>query len=150
MHTEETVVVGDSANLASVSMFHACRSELPYDNDGLALVHLSGVLVGSGRNDLGQADRYPDVSMCIVRRRISVVLRGRLILDIMRRRRTVLLKGAPVRPGHCQHLKHAEQSETLTGQELVQAYQQLNVGVGRLWYLCRFVNSHALPIHVAS
>jgi hypothetical protein len=105
MHTEETVVVSDSANLARVSMFHVCRWELPYDNDGLALVLLSGVLVRGGRNDLGQADRYSIVSWCIVRRSTLVVLRGRLILDIIRRRRTVLLKGASVRPGHCQHLK---------------------------------------------
>ena len=62
MHTEETVVVGDSANLASVSMFHACRSELPYDNDGLALVLLGGVLVGSVGDDLGDGDRLRSVS----------------------------------------------------------------------------------------
>jgi hypothetical protein len=85
MHTEETVVVSDSANLARVSMFHVCRWELPYDNNGLALVLLSGVLVRGGRNDLGQADRYSIVSWCIVRRSTLVVLRGRLILDIIRR-----------------------------------------------------------------
>lgn len=69
------------------------------DNDnGLALVLLGGVLVGSGRNDLGQADRCSDVSSSVAFEAVGTVLRGRLILDIMRRRRTTLLKGASVRP----------------------------------------------------
>jgi hypothetical protein len=54
---EETVVVGDGAN----------------DDNGLALVGLRGVLVGSGRNDLGQADRYSAVSPSAVD---NVVLRS--------------------------------------------------------------------------
>ena len=71
----------------------------PYNDDGLALVCLCRVLVGGGRDDLGQADGCRRVSywfaQCFVR---PVILRGRFILDIMRRRRTVLLKGASVRP----------------------------------------------------
>lgn len=79
---EETVVVSDSAN----------------DDNGLALVSLGGVLVGGGRDDLGQADRCLAVSPSAAQGDTEAILRGRLILDIMRRRRTTLLKGASVRP----------------------------------------------------
>lgn len=52
---KETVVVGDGAN----------------DDNGLALVGLRGVLVGSGRDDLGQRDRYPVVSILLVRGKLG-------------------------------------------------------------------------------
>ena len=45
----------------------------PYNDDGLALVCLGGVLVGGGRNDLGQADSYSKL-VCW----FSRVLRSRL------------------------------------------------------------------------
>jgi hypothetical protein len=35
---------------------------VPYNDDGLARVCLGGVLVGSSRDDLGQADGYRRVS----------------------------------------------------------------------------------------
>ena len=80
---QQTVVVSDGAD----------------DNDGLALVLLGGVLVGGSRDNLGQADRYSFVSSSVAFEAVEIALRGRLILDIMRRRRTTLLKGASVRPG---------------------------------------------------
>jgi hypothetical protein len=41
---------------------------MPYDDDGLALVGLAGLLVGGGRDDAGQADGYRSVSnsVCIL------------------------------------------------------------------------------------
>lgn len=79
---QQAVVVGDCA-----------------DNDnGLVLVRVIGVLVGSSSNDLGQADRYSKVSTSVEIEAVEIFLRGRLILDIIRRRKTTLLKGASVRP----------------------------------------------------
>jgi hypothetical protein len=46
----------------SVSIPPNLQRWAPYDNDGLALVLLGRVLVGSGCDDLGQADRYSSVS----------------------------------------------------------------------------------------
>lgn len=60
---QETVVVSDGANLVPVSHVLIFLTNKPYDNDGLALVLLGCVLVGGGRNDLGQADRYPIISI---------------------------------------------------------------------------------------
>lgn len=72
---------------------------MPYDDDGLALVRLARLLVGSGCDDAGQADGYRNVNQWLSAEIVfSFSLRGRLILDIIRRRRTVLLKGASVRP----------------------------------------------------
>lgn len=62
---EETVVVSDGADLISISdvpsMHYAWAS---YNDDGLALVCLGRVLVGGGRDDLGQADGCRRVSLC--------------------------------------------------------------------------------------
>jgi hypothetical protein len=61
---KETVVVSDGPDLTSISScasFVVCM-RMPYNDDGLALVCLRGVLVGSGRDDLRQADGYRIVS----------------------------------------------------------------------------------------
>jgi hypothetical protein len=65
-------------------------------------------------------------------------------LDIMRRRSTVLLKGASVRPGPVSTHNLRSPMATLTSQELVQTHQQLDVGVGGLGDLCSLVNPRTL------
>jgi hypothetical protein len=44
----------------TLSVCHSYQSEVwfPYNDDGLALVGLSGLLVGGSSNDLAHADRY--------------------------------------------------------------------------------------------
>jgi hypothetical protein len=140
---EETVVVSDGSDLILLTIAPCVCMLMPYNDDGLALVCLGGVLVGSGRDDLRQADGYRRVSGHVHRCVRSVFLRGRFILDIMRRRRTVLLKGASVRPVAVSTRTRANLLRVLTGQELVQTHQQLDVGVGGLGDLCILVNPRA-------
>jgi hypothetical protein len=117
-----------------------------YNDDGLALVRLGVLLVGGGGDDLGQADRCSRVSLRLAVALESVGLRGRLTLDIMSLRRTTLLKGASVRPRDCcQHACHrspglasASAKGRLTGEELVEPHEELDIGVLALRDLCKF------------
>ena len=59
---EETVVVSDGADLICVSIFAFWSCRVPYNDDGLALVRLGRLLVGSSCDDAGQADGYHIVS----------------------------------------------------------------------------------------
>jgi hypothetical protein len=61
---KETVVVSDGSDLVLLASFCWICIREPYNDDGLALVCLGGVLVGSGRDDLGQADGCYSVSGC--------------------------------------------------------------------------------------
>jgi hypothetical protein len=74
---EETVVVGDGAN----------------DDNGLALVGLRGVLVGSGRDDLGQADRYSTVSPSAIVHVVSGRLTGTVHLGHHKTAKDNLVEG---------------------------------------------------------
>jgi len=62
---EETVVVGDGADLMSISdVPRIVYAQGSYNDDGLALVCLRRVLVGGGRDDLGEGDGCHRVRTC--------------------------------------------------------------------------------------
>lgn len=94
---EETDVVSDGADLFASAEIACYGSRRAYNDDGLVLVSILGLLAGGSRNDLGDADRYSFISS-FLRSLGRAVLRGRLTLDIMSLRRMTLLKGASVRP----------------------------------------------------
>jgi hypothetical protein len=55
---QETVVIGDGADLCLlVEIRYSGAASAAYDDNGLALVSLAGVGVGSGGDDLGQGNR---------------------------------------------------------------------------------------------
>ena len=62
---EEADVVGHGADLIVSAMCFLVLNGTPYDDNGLALVSLGRVLVGGGRNNLGQADGWCRISLCI-------------------------------------------------------------------------------------
>jgi hypothetical protein len=123
-----------------------CRFlRLTYDNNGLALVLLGGVLVGSVGDDLGDGDRLRSVSGTVLQASC-----GRSSYGTVGLRHHEASQNGLVEVGigtACPLLAQttcAFSVGVLTSQELVQAHQQPDVGVGGLRDLCILVNLSSL------